>query len=240
MIGRKGDSEMLGIIGGTSLLYLDAGKPELLRPIDTPYGKAEVYVGENYTLALRHGRDHTVPPHRINTRAIVHAMKDAGVDRLVGMSSVGSMREDIPPRTIVIPSDFIQLSNFQTIYEDRVGHIVPSLDEGLQRNLVNAIRDGGFDVVDGGIYFQSHGPRLETVAEILMFSSFADYCGMTMATEATLAQEMSLAYASVCIVDNYAHGISPEPISFEQIMENVKANSGTIKEVVEVIVLELS
>jgi 5'-methylthioadenosine phosphorylase len=231
---------MLGIIGGTSLLFLDAGKPELLKDTETSYGKAEIFAGERYALALRHGSKHTTPPHRINFRALLAALKQTGVDRVVGMSSVGSMREDVPPRSIVVPADFIQLTNFQSIYEEKVGHVVPSLDEELGRDVIDAVRDGGFDVVVGGVYFQTRGPRLETVAEVRMFSQFADYCGMTMATEATLAREMGLAYASVCIVDNYANGVAPEPLTYEQIMDNVRSNSETAGKVVEAIVEKLS
>jgi len=231
---------MLGIIGGTSLRYLDVGKKELIRDVETPHGRAEIRVSDRYALALRHGSDHSVPPHRINTKGIIHALKQVGADRVVGMSSVGSMREEIPPRSIVVPADYIQLTGFQTFFEEEIGHIVPSLDVNLSQEVIEAIRDGGFDVIAGGVYFQTRGPRLETMAEVRMYSHFADYCGMTMATEAALAQEMGIAYASVCIVDNYAHGVSPEPISYEQIMENVKANSSTIREVVETVVEKLA
>ncbi len=231
---------MLGIIGGTSLLFLDAGNPEHIREIETPYGKTDIYVTDRYALSLRHGQEHTLPPHRINTKAILQALKQTGVDRIVGMSSVGSMRRDVPPLSIVVPSDYIQLSDFQTVFDEKIGHIAPSLDEAMGQEVIDAIREGGFDVVDGGVYFQSHGPRLETAAEVRMFAQFADYCGMTMATEATLAQEMGMTYVSVCIVDNFANGVSPEPISYEQIMENVKANSNTIKLVVEAIARTLA
>ena len=94
------------------------------------------------------------------------------------------------------------------------------------------------DVVDGGIYIQTTGPRLETRAEIEMLKSFGDLVGMTMANEATLAKELGIAYASICSKDNFCHGITETPLREEEILKTARQNVETVKELVHAILEE--
>jgi len=234
---------MLGLIGGTSLTYLDFFQRLTKREVQTPFGKSWLFLGDGqrYALILRHGENHHIPPHRVNVRANLTALKKIGVKRVIGLSSVGSMKRTIPIGSIVIPDDFIQLSDISTIYdsfEDEPKHVVPELNEDFRKEVITLLRNNNLKVIDGGVYMHTRGPRLETKAEIKMFSRFADICGMTMANEAVIAQEIGLPYINISIVDNMAHGILKEKISIEKIFENVKRNTKTILKIVKVLLDE--
>ena len=111
-------------------------------------------------------------------------------------------------------------------------HIIPVLDAGLRERLIHAAAGSGVDVSPEGIYVQTIGPRLETKAEIAMLRGFGDVVGMTMAHEATLCQEVGLAYASICSVDNYCHGIIDTPLTAEEIIQRAGENVATINTIV--------
>jgi len=227
---------MFGLIGGTSLSYLDLVSTSATTTVETPWGEAELFQGEGYIFIPRHGKDRSIPPHRVNVRANLQAMKDVGATRVVGTSSVGSMKRTIPVGSVVVPDDFIQLADFITVRDsqgEEDGHIVPKLDETFRKELIRKLRKADFKVIDGGVYMNTRGPRLETRAEVAMFSKFADICGMTMANEAVISQELGLSYANISIVDNMAHGVIREELSMERILENVKRNSEMIQRMVE-------
>jgi 5'-methylthioadenosine phosphorylase len=128
------------------------------------------------------------------------------------------------PGRIVIPHDFICPWQILSFHEDRAVHITPVLDEDLRAVLVRAAADASVSFVERGIYVQTIGPRLETKAEIAMMSHFGDLVGMTMAHEATLCQERAMAYASICSVDNYAHGVIEAPLLEEEIRRRARGN----------------
>ena len=131
-----------------------------------------------------------------------------------------------------MPDDFVGFWDIPTFYDDRVVHVTPSLDPALREALVAAARVVHATVRDRGVYVQTKGPRLETRAEIAFFKTIGDIVGMTMASEATLASELGIPYASLCTVDNFAHGIVDEPLSFEQIRETQRANTALTRTVV--------
>ncbi len=229
---------MLCLIGGTSLTYLDLFKNLEKHSIQTPWGTASYYTSYDYILILRHGEGHTIPPHMVNVRANLWAAKDVGCDRVIGISSVGSMKKTIPIGSLVVPEDFIQLSGFATIHDsfnEGITHIVPRLDSEFRKELITQLRKYEFKIIDGGVYMNTVGPRLETRAEVALFSKFADICGMTMAGEAVISQELELRYANISVVDNMAHGIHKENLSMERILENVKKNSETIQRMVKTV-----
>ena len=202
---------MLGIIGGTSLLFSDL-PPLEKRRIPTPYGPAEVYVGE-CTLLLRHqyGR----PPHRINYRASLAALAILGVDRVVAFGSAGSLKPEIEPGSIVVPTDYISTSDIPSIHDHAIDHVNPAIDQALSAELAALTPGAGL----GGIYVQTKGPRIETVAEVKVLARVADIVGMTLASEATLACELGMRFAALCTVDNYAHGIGEGLLSYTHILE---------------------
>ncbi len=168
----------------------------------------------------RHGKN--IPPHRVDHKKNILECKNWGADQVIGINSVGSLKQAITPGTIVIPHDYIQLGNLSTFFDEESVHVTPELDEPLRQLCAKTARMLQFQVLDRGVYFQTLGPRLETKAEIAMIQSFADIVGMTMGTEATLSKEMNIPYASICMVDNYANGIAGENVSLDQIFQTQK------------------
>ena len=162
----------------------------------------------------RHGQK-KLPPHLVDHQKNILTLKKKGVKEVIGICSVGSLKKEIKPGTIVLPDDFINfnpitLFSRQTIVGGiKFFHSQPQLDEEL-RNKISQIISKNFPALKffkQGTYFQTKGPRFETKAEIKMIKNFADVVGMTMADEATVAREAGLKYACICSVDNYANGM---------------------------------
>jgi 5'-methylthioadenosine phosphorylase len=162
----------------------------------------------------RHGRDDYRPPHLIDHAANLRLLADRGCDRILGISSVGSLREDLGVGSFLCPDDFIALSAAGSIFEDAPGHVVPGFD-GEWRRAVIAAWQGACDIPleVGGVYWQARGPRFETPAEIRLVAPYADVIGMTVASESVAATELGLPYAAVCVIDNVANGIGSEELT---------------------------
>jgi 5'-methylthioadenosine phosphorylase len=202
---------MLGIIGGTSLLF--SPLPDLeKRQIDTPFGNAELLIGD-VALLMRHQQN--LPPHRINFRANMAALAIAGVDRVIAFGSSGSLNHDITPGSLVIPTDYLSISDIPSIHDHAVEHVMPELSPELSQELSRIIPAARL----GGTYVQTRGPRFETVAEIGALSRFADLVGMTLASEATLARELGMPFAAICTVDNYANGLADGVLTWDEVLE---------------------
>ena len=218
----------IGIIGGTSLLGTNLGdfKEEW---IETEHGKAYLLTSEEAVFIPRHGKDRKIPPHRINHKANIKALEMGGVKRVIGVNSVGGLKREFKPGTFVVPDDYIALCNIPTFHDEEIVHITPVLDEGLRREIIRAAKEIKLPVVEKGIYFQAPGPRLETRAEIIFMKNFADLVGMSLASEATLAQELGIAYASICSVDNHAHGIGEGELDFEKVIEEASRDREDLK-----------
>jgi 5'-methylthioadenosine phosphorylase len=227
---------MLGIIAGGNFSPEGMEVAEK-RTIKTPFGEPSDHFtigtlrGKDMVFLPRHGPQ-GIPPHRINHRANIYALKKLGVPEVVGVNSVGSLREELSPGSIVIPHDYLNPWGILTFYEHQAVHITPVLDAGLRERLIHAASGTGVNVAQEGIYIQTIGPRLETKAEIAMLRGFGDVVGMTMAHEATLCQEVGLAYASICSVDNYCHGIIDTPLTAEEITKRARENAATINKTV--------
>jgi 5'-methylthioadenosine phosphorylase len=202
---------MLGIIGGTSLLFSDL-PPLQKRRIPTPYGPAEVHCGE-CALLLRHqyGR----PPHRINYRASLAALAILGVERVVAFGSAGSLQPEIEPGSLVVPTDYISMTDIPSIHDHAIDHVSPAIDLAIAEEIVALVPGAK----PGGTYVQTKGPRIETVAEVKVLARMADIVGMTLASEATLACELDMRFAALCTVDNYAHGIGEGVLTYTHILE---------------------
>lgn len=202
---------MLAIIGGTSLLFSQL--PDLQkRQVATPYGPAEVYCGD-LVILLRH--QFGLAPHRINYRACMSALAILGVGRVVTFGSAGSLKREISPGSLLIPTDYISTTEIPSIHDHAISHVSPGLDTGLSDELAAIIPEAQM----GGTYVQTKGPRIETVAEVRALAGVADVVGMTLASEATLACELDMQYASICTIDNYAHGIGDGTLTYEHILE---------------------
>lgn len=226
--------EPLGIISGT----INMGQV----PIDglqekfceTDFGHAVVWASDEVVFVPRHGTDpeNHILPHLVNYRANMTALQDFGVSEVIALNSTGSLKIDLKPGMIVVPDDFICLTAISSVFSVRPMHVTPALDRGVRIKLLKAARDCGAPTQDGGVYWQTIGPRLETRAEIRLMSHFADLVGMTMANEAVVANELDMRYASLCSVDNFANGVTADPLKMEEISANAQRNKELIMKII--------
>jgi 5'-methylthioadenosine phosphorylase len=219
---------MLGIIGGTSLLFSTLPVLEK-KNIDTPFGTAEILSGD-IVMLMRHQNGR--PPHRINYRANLAALAITGVDRIVAFGSAGSLKPAITPGSLVIPTDYISLTDIPSIHDHATEHIRPELSAHLGKELFSLIPAARL----GGVYVQTCGPRIETVAEVNVLAQIADVVGMTVASEATLACELGMDFAALCTIDNYANGLGGEVLTYEHILATSKEYCTRTGEIVKKII----
>jgi len=219
---------LLGVISGTIIMERsDLVKNSKFTPVKNEFGQTSILVTDRIALILRHGNDldNHILPHLINHRANIQALKDIGAKEIVGINSTGSLKKDLRPGIIVIPDDFITLTVTPTIHQNRAVHITPSLNEKVRQKLIGAAKKCKTTVVEKGTYWQVPGPRLETKAEIKMMANFADIVGMTMASEAVIALEMDIPYASACSIDNFGNGLLKKPLTMEEIIAGTRKNA---------------
>ena len=237
---------MFGILGGsglTSFAELDIDRREVVR---TPWGEPSgpVTIGRIDGVAVaflpRHGHGHTLPPHAINYRANLHALKSIGVEGVIAVASVGGIRDDMQPGTIALLDQMLDYTwgRDHTYFdgpESPVTHIDFTLpyDPALRARVKAVASSAGHALVDGGCYACMQGPRLETAAEIdRVERDGADVVGMTLMPEAALARELELPYAALAVIVNHAAGRGDSKLSIstaditrtlEQAMNDVRA-----------------
>lgn len=211
---------MLGIIGGTGLTQLTNLEITHRQVARTPYGEPSGALtfgricGQEVIFLARHGYGHTIPPHEVNYRANLWALKNHGVDRVVSVATVGGIHPELIPGTLVIPDQIIDYTHGREstffIEEDKpVIHLDFTFPycQLMRGALLSAAQAAGISLRDGGVYGAVQGPRLETAAEINRIErDGADMVGMTGMPEAYLARELELSYAAVGVVVNYAAG----------------------------------
>jgi 5'-methylthioinosine phosphorylase len=219
------------IIGGSGLDRLSALEKTREFRVGSRYGQpsaaiVEGLLGDIPVLFLpRHGEHHSIPPHKINYRANIAALRDCGVEEIFAVTAVGGIAANAGPQQIVIPSQIIDYTSGRehTFYDgidgqlDHIEFGEPYTPSTRQR-LITAAKHLAIDVVPDGIYGATQGPRLETAAEIARLAR--DGCtivGMTGMPEAALAREAGLRYANCALVVNWAAGIGGEPISLSEI-----------------------
>jgi 5'-methylthioadenosine phosphorylase len=233
----------LAVIGGTG--FYD---PQLLKDaeevlVETAYGKTTVLIGGYKGIPIafltRHGKHHELPPHRINYRANVAALKKIGITRVLSSAAVGSLKENLSPGTLVVIDQFIDMtkSREHTFYDGEEGKVVhtdftepycPQLREQLRI----VMSDKKIPFVDGGTYLCTEGPRYESPGEIKAFALWgADVVGMTNLPEVTLAREAGLCYSCLSLVTNYAAGISPHPLTHKEVAEMVNEKINLLREI---------
>jgi len=214
--------EKIGIILGGNLEKLKFLKEAEEQIVKTPYGKSRFFLFKNLIFLFRHQQGtRKIPPHKINYRANIYGLKKLGAKLIIAFNSVGSLKKEIKPGEILIPSDFIDFDP-PTFFDNTCRFITPEISQKKRVFLKKVLRKLKIKFRGKGIYFQTKGPRLETKAEINLIKNFADVVGMTMAKEATLAKELDLEYVSLCLVDNYAHGLTKKPLIQKEIEENQK------------------
>jgi 5'-methylthioadenosine phosphorylase len=191
-------------------------------------------------IVQRHGGgDAYVLPHRIDHEANLRPLAEQGVDRVLAISSVGSLKPELPVGTLVCPDDFIALHLDLSIFADARAHSAPSFDRELREEAVAAWAASGQQPVDGGVYWQAIGPRFETPAEIRLMTAHADVVGMTVGAECVVAGELGLQYAALCMVDNLANGLGPAQISVAELERDRAANAALLRDGLEAVLPRL-
>jgi 5'-methylthioadenosine phosphorylase len=190
----------------------------------------------------RHGpADAYVLPHRIDHAANLRSLADAGCDRLLSICSVGSLDAGLGVGSFVCPHDFIALQITVTSFDDPRGHAMPGFDPAWRDEVLAGWEASGAGTLrDGGVYWQTNGPRFETPAEIGLIAAHADLVGMTLASECIVAGELGLPYAAVCVVDNLANGIAAQPLSADEVERHREANATRLAEALETMLPALS
>ncbi len=234
------------IIGGSGLTELDG--LEIIDEInpDTIWGKpsAAITVGKFNNIEIlflpRHGKPHTISPHKINYRANIQALKDAGVSEIIAVNAVGGITDDMTPCRIVIPDQLIDYTHgrIDTFYEGNLEEVIhidftSPYTESLRQQLIDAAKKCNIDAYPSGTYAVTQGPRLETAAEIIKYErDGCDIVGMTSMPEASLARELDMEYACCSLVVNWAAGKTDEIITMEIIENNLKEGIGKIHELI--------
>jgi 5'-methylthioinosine phosphorylase len=237
----------LAVIGGTGVYGLATLDDVDTRHVDTPYGapsgpvRVGTVLGKRVAFLARHGEGHSLPPHKVNYRANLAALKSIGARRVLALNTVGGISERFGPRALACPDQLIDYTwgRISTLCEED-GSDVLHVDFGepytpmLRHKILAAARVTGVKVVDGGCYGATQGPRLETRAEIARLRrDGCDLVGMTGMPEAGLARELGLDYACLAIVANWAAGCGGgEEITMAEVLANVRAASAGMAELV--------
>lgn len=211
---------MLAIIGGSGLSRLANLDVQRQQAVPTPYGEPSGALtfgtigGRSVIFIARHGYDQTIPPHEVNYRANIWALHSEHARDIIAVASVGGIRSDLTPGTLVVPDQIIDYTHGRNFtFSSRSGRGVTHVDftfpycESLRQRVLKAAGEAGERIVAGGTYAATQGPRLETAAEIdRLERDGADVVGMTGMPEAALAREMGLCYAAIAVVVNHAAG----------------------------------
>lgn len=230
----------LAVVGKEQTL----GEPSGRRVADNDLGGARLGIVDrgDHVMLYRHGLDEYVAPHQIDHAQHVRALADLGCDRVLAISSVGALRRELPVGTFLVPDDFIALDQQPVVaVMDEGQHVVPGFTPDWRRRVVETWRARCREpLVDAGIYWQTNGPRFETPAEIRVIAAHADVVGMTVASECIAANQLGLAYASVCVVDNLANGVDEAPLSTEEYARGQAANATRLQEALAAVIPALA
>lgn len=242
----------LGIIGGSGLYALDGFETSDEIAFQTPYGKPSdpvrvgTLAGRRVAFISRHGRGHRLSPSEVPYAANVYALKSLGITHLLSVSAVGSLREDIPPRSFVVPSDLIDRTTGRRrsfFGEGIVAHVsmappfCPSFGDLVAEVAADA---ASLPVKRGGTYVCIEGPQFSTRAESETFRSWgASIIGMTALPEARLAREAELCYACLAMVTDYDVWHDSDEVSVELVIENLNAMTSAVAAIIPALVERL-
>ncbi len=238
---------LIAVIGGsglTNLKNLEITRREVVR---TPYGEPSAPMvygrlgGREILFLPRHGAGHTIPPHEINYRANLWALKQAGAANVIAINAVGAIKSALFVTGLVFPDQIIDYtySRKHTFYGSehrQVTHIDFSEPycEQLRKVLISAAQRARVPAAEHGTYGATQGPRFETAAEIRRLErDGADIVGMTGMPEAGLARELDLCYAAIAVVANVAAGKATGEISLKEIERNLEIGMSKVRTVLE-------
>jgi 5'-methylthioadenosine phosphorylase len=246
----------IGIIGGSGLYKMDALSAIAEVSLDTPYGPpSDAFItgeldGTPVAFLARHGRNHHLTPSELPFRANIHAMKQLGVEYLISASAVGSLKGEIKPLDMVVPDQFIDRTKHRqaTFFEEGiVAHIAfgDPVCHHLAKILGDAVAAAHLTDVDlhrGGTYVCMEGPAFSTKAESNLYRSWgASIIGMTNLTEAKLAREAEIAYATLALVTDYDCGHPDhDSVTVEMIIDHLHRNAKNAQQVIQTAVATLA
>ena len=232
-----------GVIGGTGVY-----NPKMLtdieeRIIETPFGSVFAKIGrlnnKQVVFIARHGKGHSVPPHAINYRANIMALKQLGVKKIIATAAVGSINKSMAPGHFILIDQFIDFTKgrIQTFYEGgekgvlHVDMTEPYCSELGKEIMTNCLQD--ITIHNKGTYVCTEGPRFETPAEIKMFAQWGgDLVGMTSVPEVVLARELGMCYAGIAMVTNFAAGISETNLTHHEVVETMAQNAANLQKLI--------
>ncbi len=243
---------MFGFIGGSGFYEIEGFSLLEEKHINTPFGEpsSSIKIGKIkdkvFAFLSRHGDDHSIPPHLINYRANIYALKELGVKALISFGAVGGINLLFEPGDYVITSDIIDLTKNResTFYEGKfskidnkeVFHVDMSslFNDNLRAHIFNILKSLNLRFHTKGVYAATEGPRFETPAEINMLKILgADMVGMTAVPEVTLAREIGMCVAHISIITNLAAGIEGKKLTSKEVIQMMKEKALEIKKIVE-------
>ena len=243
----------LAIIGGTGLTSLKDLKLTHREVMHTPYGEPSAplvfgeMAGKELLFLPRHGAGHTIPPHKINYRANLWALKESGAEQVIAVNAVGGIRPDMTPGRLVVPNQIIDYtwSRTNTFFEEGLNHVThidftePYCAE-IRQILIDTARESELELIEEGTYAATQGPRLETTAEINRLErDGCDLVGMTGMPEAALARELGLCYACLAVVANMGAGRGEATITMEMIEHHLASGMADVRHLLERVVPRL-
>jgi 5'-methylthioinosine phosphorylase len=236
-------AQLLAIIGGTGLTSLETLTIKRREMVSTPYGEPSAPLihgeleGKPVVFLARHGYAHTIPPHKVNYRANLWALKHIGVDQVIAIAAVGGITSTMVPGSLAFPDQIVDYtwSRCHTFFEDDLAQVThidfthPYCEE-LRHILIQAARETRLGAQEKGTYGATQGPRLESAAEIQRLErDGCDVVGMTGMPEAALAREIQLCYAACAVVANWAAGKSEGEITMEAIQRQLVTGMDKVK-----------
>lgn len=236
---------MLAIIGGSGFYQLDEMSQVDIDLVTTKYASKPVEVlsgafhGRRVLFLPRHGRSHSIAPHRIDYRANIDALTARGVTKILSICCVGGITDAYPPETFSMPDQIIdytwgRASSFEDDFNltSHVDFAKPFSSE-IQQDVLQAANDIGVKLRTGGVYGCTQGPRLETAAEIRrMARDGCDMVGMTMMPESVLARERGMEYCAICMVANWAAGVQQSTGDMQEMKRVVTHLAGSMQNLV--------
>jgi 5'-methylthioadenosine phosphorylase len=252
--GRKNEIVKIGIIGGSGLYHMDGLTETREARVKTPFGEPSDAIvigeleGQRVAFLARHGRGHLYSPSDINYRANICAMKMLGVERILSVSAVGSLRDDLPPMDFLIADQFFdrthrRLSSFFIGEKGIVAHVgfdKPTCTH-LSAHVADACDEAGVKAHRGGTYVCMEGPQFSTIAESNIYRQLQfDVIGMTNLTEAKLAREAELCYATISMITDYdCWHPQHDAVTVSEIIENLGRNTVNVQRVLHGVVRAL-
>jgi 5'-methylthioadenosine phosphorylase len=243
---------MLAIIGGRGLTQLSNLEITHRQVMRTPYGEPSGAFlfgrlnGHEVIFLARHGYGHTIPPHLVNYRANLWALREQGVTEVVSVATVGAIRRDLDPGMLIVPDQIIDYTHGRdATFFDARDVVYSNIDfslpysSGLRQRILQGAALAQETCIDGGVYAATQGPRLDSIAEINRYErDGADMVGMTGMPETALAMELELDYATIAVVANHAagRGMSEHGIQMESVNSVALAAMNRVRNVLENVV----